>query len=164
MGERGTQLLDTADRQISDLIGLLSTAGAAALKRPCPGRGRLGDGTVGATASHTVDNYDRVAGFLKTTLEGRSDHGPGSHGAGHMDDNVDLDDLLKRLSAAKGKLALLADLSDEQLEVVPPADDMRFVDGQRTIAQIVTSLLTHQHHQVDAVRAGVARRPHAPRI
>jgi hypothetical protein len=163
VGERGTQLLDTADRQISELIGLLSTAGDAALQRPCPGRGRLGHGTVGATASHTADNYHRVAGFLKTTLEGRSDHGPRSHGAGHTADNVDLDGLLERLSAAKGELALLADLSDEQLDVVPPADDMRFVDGQRTLAQIVTSLLKHQHHQVDAVRAGVARRPHAPR-
>jgi hypothetical protein len=156
VGERGTRLLDAADRQISDLIGLLSRAGDAALQRPCPARGRLGDGTVGATASHTADNYHRVAGFLKTTLEGRSDHGPGSHGAGHTADNVDLDGLLKRLSAAKRALAVLADLSDEQLDVVRPADDMRFVDGQRTLEQVVSSVLKHQRHQIDALTAAVA--------
>jgi hypothetical protein len=155
VGERGTQLLDTADRQISELIGLLSTAGAAALKRACPGRGRLGDGTVGATASHTTDNYHRVAGFVETTV-GHGGHAPVGHGSGYTAENIDLDRLLERLVAAKGALAVLADLSDEQLDVVPPAGDMKFCDGQRTIGQVVTGVLKHQRHQIDAVKAAVA--------
>jgi hypothetical protein len=32
------------------------------LARPCPGRGKLGDGTVGAVATHTTDSYHHVAG------------------------------------------------------------------------------------------------------
>jgi hypothetical protein len=156
MGERGRHLHDTTDRQISELIGVLSTAGDAALQRPCPGRGRLGDGTVGATASHTADNYHRVAGFVQATVDRRSGHGPGNHGAGYKADNVDLDDLLKRLLAAKGALAVLVDLSDKQLDVVPPAGDMKFCDGQRTLEQVVTSVLKHQRHQVEAVKAAVA--------
>ncbi len=41
MTARGTQLSATADRQISDLIELLSTRGEATLSLPCPGREKL---------------------------------------------------------------------------------------------------------------------------
>jgi hypothetical protein len=156
MGERGTQLLDTANWQISELISLLSTAGDAALALPCPGRGRLGDGTVGATASHTADGYHRVAAFLETAVEGHSGHVPGGHGAGYMAENLELDDLLERLLAAKAALALLAGLSDEQLDVVPAAGEMKFCDGQRTLEQVVSSLLKHQRHQIDALKVASA--------
>jgi hypothetical protein len=156
MGERGTQLLGTTDRQISELIGLLASAGDTALKLACAGRERLGDGTVGAIASHTADGYHRVAAFLDATVEGRSGHAPGGHGAGYKAENVDLDDLIERLLVAKGALALLADLSDEQLDLVPSAGDMRFCDGQRTLEQVATSLLKHQRHQIEAVKAAVA--------
>jgi hypothetical protein len=64
MSERGTQLLDTADRQISELTGLIATPGETALRLPCPGREKLGDGTVAACALHTADNYHRIARFL----------------------------------------------------------------------------------------------------
>jgi hypothetical protein len=88
MGERGAQVLDMADRQISDLIELLSTAGDAALKLPCPGREKLGDGTVGATASHTADRYHQIAEFLKTTVDGRRAHMPGGDGGNHGTENL----------------------------------------------------------------------------
>jgi hypothetical protein len=152
MGERGTRLAGTTDRQISELIGLLAAAGGTALNLPCPGRQRLGDGTVGAIASHTADGYHRIAAFLETTVEeSHGGHAPGGHGAGYSAANVHLGDVLARLLAAKGALALLADLSDEQLDVVPSAGDMKFCDGQRTLERVVTSLLKHQRHQIDAV-------------
>jgi hypothetical protein len=62
MNERGTQLLETANAQTDELIGLISTGGEAALRLPCPGREKLGDGTVAACALHTADNYPESPG------------------------------------------------------------------------------------------------------
>jgi hypothetical protein len=69
MSHRGSQLLKTADRQITDLTALLSTAKEATLRRPCPGREKLGDGTVAAVAQHTADTYVRIAEFLTVHSE-----------------------------------------------------------------------------------------------
>ena len=33
---------------------------------------------------------------------------------------------------------------------------MKFCDGQRTLEQIVTNLLNHQRHQLEALKAAVA--------
>jgi hypothetical protein len=63
--------------------------------------------------------------------------------------------LLERLSAARDAVALLAELREEQLDLVPAASEMKFCDGRRTLEQILSSLLKHQRHQVDAVKAAV---------
>jgi len=152
---RGAALLATATEQISELIGLLSTRGDPGLMLPCPGRGRRGDGTVGATAAHTAGNYDRIAAFLTATVDGHGGHASGEHDREHRIENVELDDLLERLSAARDALALLAELRDEQLDLAPAASEMKFGDGRRTLEQILSSLLKHQRHQVDAVKAAV---------
>lgn len=65
MIERSKQLHATADRQIEALIGLLSTLDEATLRLPRPGREKLGDGTVAASAWHAVDNYQRIATFVQ---------------------------------------------------------------------------------------------------
>lgn len=179
MSERGTQLLQTADRQLSELIDLLSTRDEAALSLPCPGREKLGDGTVAASASHTADNYLRIAAFLRgedhqPATHGDRGHGPhriqsflraGGHGSGHDQDrhsaphraeDVGREGLLERLSAGQAALSVLGDLTDAQLEAVPPASDMKFCDGERTLAQVVTNLLNHQSHQLDALKAALA--------
>jgi hypothetical protein len=148
MSERGLQLLETVDGQISALIGLLSAQGETFLSVPCPGREKLGDGTVAACALHTADSYGRIAGFLQS----RDD---GGHGRSYVADNVDLHDLLERLSSGRGALGVLADLTDEQLDRVPPASEMKFCDGQRTLEQILASLLNHQSHSIDALKATV---------
>lgn len=181
MSERGIQLHETANRQNSELIDLFSTRDEAALSLPCAGREKLGDGTVGAIALHTADNYNRIAGFLQADdhvlgaeahiergrhripafIRARG-HSDGMHdsqsepGSDYRAENVDLQRLLERLSAGQRALSLLADLTDQQLDAVPPASDMKFSDGQRTLEQIVTSLLNHQHHQIDALKAAVA--------
>jgi hypothetical protein len=80
--ERGTQLHTTTDQQIAELIDLISTLDEAALRRPCPGREKLGDGTVGASAWHTADNYQRIASFVQTIDQLSGAHGPAQHG-GH---------------------------------------------------------------------------------
>jgi len=143
----------------------------------CPGREKLGDGTVAALALHTADSYLRIAGFLQATsrmraaLPGRHRvprlfrarghapprHAEGSHEGTHDGDytakNVDVPGVLERLSSGRDALSLLADLTDEQLDVAPPNGSFRFCDGQRTLEQVVASLLNHQGHQIDAMKA-----------
>ena len=152
---RAAALLAAATEQISELTGLLSTRGEAALTLPCPARGKLGDGTVGATAAHAAGSYFRIAAFLSATVDAKGAHPPSRPDGEHRAENVELDDLFERLSAARDAMALLAGLTDEQLDLVPAASEMKFCDGQRTLAQILSSLLKHQRHQVDAVKAAV---------
>ncbi len=165
MNERGTQLQETADGQIDELIGLISTRGEAALRLACPGRLKLGDGTVAACALHTADNYLRITGFLQGHSEDGHRrivrflhrHGEDKHqGDCYRAANIELQAVLERLSAGRAALSGLADLTDDQLDTVPPASDVRFCDGQRTLEEVVTSMLKHQNHQLNALRAAVA--------
>ena len=161
IGNRAARLVQGAQAQIDELSGLLSTADDAAMRLPCPGRGKLGDGTVGATATHTADNYRRLARFLDGTPQ-PSDHDPASgHDNGYSANDVTLDELLARLTAAREALARMAALKDEELDAHPPETGMRFADGQRTLEQVVLSALKHQRHQIDAIEA--ALRPTSPR-
>jgi hypothetical protein len=181
MTERGKQLHATADAQIAELIDLISTLDEATLRLPCPGREKLGDGTIAASARHTADNYQRIAAFVQTSDQ-MSDthestqpgghriprflralgHGPADH-AGHgprgrqdddqyTADNIDLGAVVKQLSASRDTLSRIAELTDSQLDAIPPKDSFRFCDGQRTLEQVLTSLLKHQAHQVDALK------------
>jgi hypothetical protein len=180
MTERGTQLHATADGQIVELIDLILALDEAALRLPCPGREKLGDGTVAACARHTADNYQRMAAFVETSDRmsaahsptqrnghriprfvralghGPADHGAHGPGAGqHADsysaDNIDLDAVVKQLTASRDTLGQVAELPDSQLDAIPPKDSFRFCDGQRTLEQVLASLLKHQRHQVDAL-------------
>jgi hypothetical protein len=174
MSERGTQLFQMADGQLSELIDLLSTRDEAALSLPCPGREKLADGTVGALATHTADNYVRIAGFIagdataspshsthrsfrsiasRFGRHGRGEHGPWMHGPGAG--TADRAGVLDRLSKGREAMRVVAELTDEQLDSVPPASDMKFCDGQRTLEQIVTNLLNHQSHQLDALKGAL---------
>jgi hypothetical protein len=146
-GARGAALCATAIDQISELIDLLATQGDAVLTLPCPGRGKLGDGTVGATAAHTAGSYHRIAAFLDGAVD--------ADGGEHQARSLDRDNLLERLSSARQALASLAQLTDEQLDAVPAASEMKFCDGRRTLEEILSSLLKHQRHQIDAVKAAV---------
>jgi hypothetical protein len=80
MTERANQLHLTADRQIAELLGVIFTLDEDTSRLPCPGREKLGDGTVAACARHAADNYQRIAGFVITGA-GMSDE-PIEHG-GH---------------------------------------------------------------------------------
>jgi hypothetical protein len=77
------------------------------------------------------------------------------HSAPHGAEDVDRQDLLERLSAGRDAFNALAELTDGQLDTVPLASDMKFCDGQRTLEQIVTNLLNHQSHQLDAIKAAL---------
>jgi hypothetical protein len=185
MTERAHELAATAQVQIGELIELLSMLDQAALDRPCPGREKLGDGTLGAAARHTADNYQRIAAFVQTSDRmtaahrpaaygghriprflralghGRGDHAPFDHGVGQHDDaytadNIDLDAVVAQLGASRDTLGRIAELTHSQLDQVPPKDSFRFCDGQRTLEQVLAGLLTHQAHQLQALSAALA--------
>jgi len=185
MTERGKQLHATADAQVGELIGLISALDEAALRRPCPGREKLGDGTVGASARHTADNYQRIAGFVQTSDRMSGAHGPAQHGghriprflraighgpsdhaehdpaAGQHDgaytaDTIDVGAVVEQLSASRDTLGRIAELTDTQLDAIPPDGSFRFCDGHRTLEQVLAGLLKHQAHQIEALRSAVA--------
>jgi hypothetical protein len=180
MSERGKHLHATADQQITELTGLIQTQDEPALRRRCAGREKLGDGTVGACAKHTADNYQRIGTFVTTTARMSRGHAPGQRGGhriprflhahghqppehgkhrpeshGHDEqytaENIRPAALIKQLSAACKDLSRIAKLTDRQLDTIPPKDSFRFCDGQRTLEQVLTGLLKHQDHQVRAL-------------
>jgi hypothetical protein len=156
MSLRAQQLHKTADDQVADLADRLSTAGEQGLARPCPGRAKLADGSVGAVAAHATDNYHRIGRFVTALRDGGAQHEPGQHGERYGASDIELDVLLARLAAARDELATIRQLSDQQLDSVPPAGEMKFADGARTLEQIIASLLKHQHHQVTALAAALS--------
>jgi hypothetical protein len=162
MSERGQRLQSTADEQIARLIDLIATADEASLRRPCPGRENLGDGTTGALAAHTTENYQRIATFVAIRVgdaDGLEDgaHGPIGHGHadGYTAGSTTRADLVRRLAVARERLARIAELTDDQLDSVPDKDSFRFCDGQRTLEQVLSGLLKHQEHQVQLLVAPV---------
>jgi hypothetical protein len=187
MSQRAEQLQATADRQIADLLDLIPAISDETLRQPCPGREKLGDGSVGAFLAHTTDNYQRIGEFAATAdrmtvAAGHTGHrstgiprffraighqrpshahsaGAHGHDDSYTADGAGLDDIAARLSDARGQLAGIAALEDRQLDMIPPKDSFRFCDGQRTLEQVLTGLLKHQDHQVRTIQAVVGRTP-----
>src|SRR3954452_22854841 len=79
MSRRAQHLHQTVERQIAELAQRLSDAGEQALTQPCRGREKLGDGTIGAVAAHTTDNYHRIARFLAAHEDDGEQYQPGQH-------------------------------------------------------------------------------------
>lgn len=150
---RAQELRDIAVQHVDELAARLGRAGAPALARPCPARRKLGDGNVGTVAAHAINNYLRTGSFVEQQPEG-VDRGrpPGHQGFG----DVELGAMLERLAAAREALESIGRLSEAQLAAIPAAGEMRFVDGKRTLEEILASLLKHQRHEVDAISAALA--------
>lgn len=188
MTDRAQVLAAAAQGQIAELVELLSTLDQAALCRPCRGREKLGDGTIGAALRHAADNYQRIAGFVETGARrsgahqpaghgghripkflralghGPQAHAPQDHGAdrhdnGYTADKVDIGLVVEQLNSYRDTLGRIAELTDRQLDQVPPKDSFRFCDGQRTLEQVLAGLLKHQHHQVQTIKAALTATP-----
>jgi hypothetical protein len=181
LSDRADNLHVAADQQIGELIDILSTADASTLHRPCPGREKLGDGTIGAIAAHTTENYERIGSFLTTRDRTVTRHGNdqtgrhrlpgflralghtppddtqhGGHDDGYKADSATPSEIVERLEAASERLASIAGLTDQQLDAVPPKDSFRFCDGQRTLEQVLAGLLKHQDRQVQTIKAALS--------
>jgi hypothetical protein len=160
VSERATNLHRAANRQIGELLQLLSTRDAHALGLPCPRREKLGDGTIGATAQHVLDVYHRLARFIDAQRAAPrapppSPHDAHTHAPSAQGDRARLhpEELLQQLSATASALGSLAELTDEQLNTIPPAGSFRFCDGRRTLEQVIASVLNHQDHHIAALMA-----------
>jgi DinB superfamily len=154
MSARSRDLHATADHQIAELIERLDGTDEATLRAPCPGREKLGDGTIGALVAHTADNYLRIAMFVT----GGDQAEPRQHGHenAYSADELSIASTIKRLSDARRALALIGDLSTDQLASIPAKDSFRFCDGERTLEQVLAGLLRHQSHQLEVLRAALA--------
>jgi hypothetical protein len=155
MSDRARHLLETADGQISELSALLSHTDDATLRNRCPARENLGDGTIAAVTQHTADTYLRIAQFLDGESQPKHTRAPG-HDSPHGTSSAGRGELIERLAAGRSALEQLDRLTDEQLDSVPPVGQARFCDGQRTLEQVLASMLKHQNHQIDALRAAIA--------
>jgi hypothetical protein len=186
LSERAARLHTAAERQIGELIDALSATEEATLGRPCPGREKLGDGTIAAIAAHTAQSYQRIGIFLATTERvptsdspqgngkdrvpdfprrlrdkprDHGDHGPGRdrHGDGYNPDRATAPELIQGLTTARDRLAVITRLTDDQLDAIPPKESFRLCDGTRTLEQVLAGLLKHQDHQVQAIKAALTR-------
>jgi hypothetical protein len=163
MSARGTALMTKASRQLDEISEFLGTLDEADLGRPCPEESTVdaaaahrGSDTVGATAAHMADGYEHLGRLLKT-----AGYVPGSpttagyHGHDPARTPEALPDLRARLVGGKARIALLADLTDEQLDSVPPAAGL-FSDGRRTLEQVIEAVIAHQAGHFATLRRAVA--------
>jgi hypothetical protein len=184
MGQRATQLRTVATNQVDELIDLVSRADDAILHRPCPGREKLGDGSVAASAAHTADNYQRIGTFVGAGQRTSNHHGrlqlgmhqiPDALAIGHRmgDQNAHLPGgysqqdaytaetaqstgIAQRLTAAREAVSRIGQLTDEQLDAIPAKGSFRFCDGKRTLELVLVGLLKHQEQQVLALKSALA--------
>src|SRR5215204_6714815 len=67
-----------------------------------------------------------------------------------------LPDVVNQLTGGKAPIGLLADLTDEQLDSVPPAGSSRFSDGSRTLEQVIDEVIAHQAAHLVTLKRAVA--------
>ena len=177
---RTARLEQTLSDQLDELLAIVVTLDAEKVGRACTGREKLGDGTVGACAQHTADNYERIIGFMLASPDSRAapepstrrphrlsrwlpsrghqrrDHArPGSHDGGAYSAHAfDRDRTRAKLLALRDQLSA-GRVTDTQLDTIPPAGSFRFCDGTRTLEQVLLALLGHQRHQLDALAAAL---------
>lgn len=67
-----------------------------------------------------------------------------------------LPDVRDRLTGGKAPISLLADLTDEQLDTVPPAGSSPFSDGSRTLNRVIDAVIAHQAAHLSTLKRSVA--------
>jgi hypothetical protein len=104
---RGEQLRITADGQIADLIAIISALDESTLQLPCPGREKLGDGTIAASVRHTADNYQRISAFVSASTRmsrGHESTQHGGHGETYAAEDIGLETVLEQLEVSRDDL------------------------------------------------------------
>ena len=108
----------------------------------------------------------RIPRFLRAIGHGPADHaehgpGTGEYADSYSADTIDPGAVVDQLSSSRNTLGRIAELTDSQLDAIPPKDSFRFCDGQRTLEQVLASLLKHQSHQLDTLKAAAPSAPGA---
>jgi hypothetical protein len=86
MSDRASHLHATVEQQITELTLLVRNLDPDQARLPCPGREKLGDGTIGAIVQHTASNYVRIAAFVQTSdqMTSRQGQQPGHRTPGFL--------------------------------------------------------------------------------
>jgi ubiquinone/menaquinone biosynthesis C-methylase UbiE len=165
VNERGTELMRKASRQLDEIAEFFGTLNDADLRKPCPGDS--GGDTVGAVAAHMAQGYHFLGKFLQA-----GGYVPGSAATGNRKGRghcyrkghgctfapAALPDVVDRLTGGKAPIGLLADLTDEQLDSVPPAGSSRFSNGSRTLEQVIDEVIAHQAAHLMRLKGAVITR------
>jgi len=161
MSARGEALMNKVTRQIEDIAQVFATLSDSDLSRP-RSTGEDSDRTrhaakgnsVGDAAAHIAEGYHFIARFLRSAgYVSGAPAGGSIHGRAPA---PDLPALRKRLDQAKTEVGVIADLTDEQLESVPPARSSRFSNGRRSLEQVIEEAITHQAQHLADLKAAVA--------
>jgi hypothetical protein len=172
VSERGDQLADRTEQQISEMIEFLTGLTESDLNAPCRNEGA--GSTVGSVAVHIAEGYGqatrvlRAAGFLMGKAAGGPaqafahlhGHGP-AHGHSHGHDHpVDLQETIGRLKDDGMTAAnLLRGLTDEQLDSTLPPIAARFADVTKPLGKIIEGTIDHQAAHLDTMKVAVTREP-----
>lgn len=161
MSRRGAELTEKVVRQIDDIADFFVTLSQADLAKPRPPgeasrkSGHVAGGrTLGDAAAHIAEGYHfilrflRSAGYVSGAPVGGSIHGRGPAPIPS--------ELRKRLAEAKTEVGIIADLTDEQLDSVPPPKSSRFSDGRRTLEQLIEKCIGHQAQHLIDLKGAVA--------
>ncbi len=167
VNERGTELMRKASRQLDEMAEFFGTLNDADLRKPCPDddTGDSDGDTVGAVAAHMAQGYHFLGKFLQAdgyvlgspAMGNRKGRGHRYRpGHGRTFPPAALPDVVDRLTGGKAPIGLLADLTDEQLDSVPPAGSSRFSDGSRTLEQVIDEVIAHQAAHLVTLKRAVA--------
>jgi hypothetical protein len=124
----------------------------------------VGD-TVGAVAAHMTQGYHFLGKFLQA-----NGYVPGSPATGNRKGRghryrpghrrtlppAALPGVVDRLTARKAPIDLLVDLTDEQLDSVPPAGSSQFSDGSRTLEQVIDKVIAYQAARLVTLKRAIA--------
>lgn len=149
MSQRGAELSDKVTRQIDDIARFFDGLSEADLAKADPERkGR----TIGEAAAHIAEGYHFLVRLLKSAGHVPGEPPGGSiHGRGPA---PSLPALRGRLAEARTEVRIITDLTNEQLDSVPPPKSSRFSDGRRAIKQVIEEVVAHQaQHLADLKHA-----------
>lgn len=108
---------------------------------------------MGDAAAHIAEGYHFIVRFLRSVGYIPGAPADGSiHGRGPEPTQPEL---RKRLAAARHEVGIIADLTDEQLDSVPPAKSSRFSDGRRTLEQVIEEAIAHQAEHLSDLRSAM---------
>ncbi len=148
-----------ASQQLDEMTEFFGSMDEADLRKPCL---KVDTGsTVGAVAAHAAEISHYLGRFLQDTgyvPESLATGNSHSNGHGHAATEAlpHLADLLERLTSGKASIGLLADLTDKQLDSVPPAGSGRFANGRRSLERAIDAIIAHQAALLVTLKQAVA--------